>query len=166
MTKRNVMIRILSSRLEVPRELFEEDTLPEDFEIDSLSGEMPDPSEMMMEGRLITGSDRVEVVYEESELTGMEGSVTSVGFARNAPELISMMRTGLVRTALVFEEGKRHLCLYNTPFSQMEICVHALRVENELLTTGRILLDYLIEIHGLQAEHCHMEIFVRSAEEL
>ena len=170
MTKREVMIHMLTSRLELGGSLFddEEDEATEDGGIDfaALLGEMPEPTEMLMEGRIVTNRTRVELVYEESELTGMEGSVTSIGFDRNNPTLISMMRTGPVRTALTFEEGKRHYCVYNTPYSDFEVCVRAVHVENDLLREGRMVLDYVVEIHGAQAEHCKMTITVRPKEEI
>ena len=170
MTKREVMIHMLTSRLELGGSLFddEEDEETEEGGIDfsALLGEMPEPTEMLMEGRLVTNRTRVELIYEESELTGMEGSVTSVGFDRNNPSLISMMRTGPVRTALTFEEGKRHYCVYNTPYSDFEVCVRAVRVENDLLKGGRMVLDYVVEIHGAQAEHCKMTITVRPKEQI
>ncbi len=163
MTKRNVMIRMLVSRLEIPHSLFtgEEDVENyEPFEL-NLFGEMPEPEELILEGRLLTNATRVELVYEESELTGMEGSITALVFQRKTPQMMTMMRTGSVRTAMVFEEGRRHICLYNTPFSTFEVCVVSLKVKNALLTEGRVELDYLVEVHGAQAEHCRMEITVR-----
>ena len=165
------MIHMLTSRLELGGSLFDDEDENEESEeggIDfgALLGEMPEPTEMLMEGRLVTNSTRVELMYEESELTGMEGSVTSIGFDRNNPSLVSMMRTGAVRTALTFEEGKRHFCVYNTPYSDFEVCVRAICVENELLTSGKIKLDYVVEIHGAQAEHCKMTIDVRQRENI
>lgn len=166
MTKRNVMINISSSRVEIAEHLFDEDG---EFDMDAEPtplGEMPGPTEILVEGRLVTSPTRVELVYEETELSGMGGSVTSIGFERNAPGLVSMMRTGTVFAALVFEQGKRHISLYDTPFSNFQICVHTLQVQNALLTEGRIHLDYLIEIHGAQAEHCRMTITVKNTEQL
>ncbi len=170
MTKRNVMIEILTQRYAVAESLFDaaEGADEEGMELaePAPAGEPSDePSEMLVEGRLVTTPSRVELIYEEGELSGMEGSVTSIGFDRTSSGLISMMRTGLVSTAMVFEEGKRHLCLYQTPFSDFEICVRALRVENRLLQEGRIELDYLIEVHGAQAERCKMRIQTRRDED-
>ncbi len=169
MTKRNVMIEIHTRRHAVGQSLFDESA--EDVEeIEQTAqewekGAEPEEFEILTEGRLVTSPERVELIYEEGELTGMEGSVTSIGFARTAPGLISMLRTGLVSTAMVFEKGKRHICLYNTPFSEFEICVCALQVENRLLSDGVLVLDYLIEIHGAQAERCKMTLSVRSAQD-
>lgn len=162
-TKRNVMIKILTSRMELGQSLFAEDVendeeLGFDEEFIDESGEMPEPTEMWTEGRMVTGPNRVELVYEEGELSGMEGSVTSIGFDRAQPGLLSMLRSGVVSTAMVFEENKRHICVYKTPFSEFEVCTVAKRVENRLLTDGVIELDYLIEVHGAQAEKCHMVI--------
>lgn len=169
MTKRNVMITLSTSRIEIPETLFEEgvpdDYFMLDFDLKTPSS-MPEPTDLLIEGRLVTSPKRVELVYEEGELTGMEGSVTSVGFDRDNPGLVSMIRTGSVETALIFEEGKRHFSVYNTPFSDFQVCVHTLQVQNRLLKEGTLSLDYLIEIHGAQAERCKMTISARTAETL
>ena len=164
MTKRNVNITISTSRIEVPEDLFDESSTPA-IPFDCMHVRMPEPTHLMVEGRLVTSPTRVELVYEEGELSGMEGSVTSVGFDRNAPGLVSMMRTGAVETALVFEQGKRHISVYDTPISSFQVCVRTMHVDNRLLTDGVIQLDYLVEIHGAQAEHCRMTISVRNAED-
>ncbi len=161
MTKRNVMISILSSRLEYAHSLFEEENEEGENEAAEpmpLLSEMPEPTELLVEGRLVTGKDRVELVYEESEMSGMEGAVTSIGFDRANPGLITMVRSGIVETAMCFEEGKRHFSVYDTPFSSFQICVRGVKVRNLLLQNGTVELEYLIEIHGAQAERCRMTI--------
>ena len=175
MTKRDVMIDILTSRREMNLSLFDEDEENEQAEEDmpsledilkNVTGELPEPTEMLMEGKLLTSTYRVELIYAESELTGMQGSMTAIGFDRANPNLVSMMRTGPVRTAMTFEEGKRHICLYNTPFSEFEVCVRTLKVNNRLLEENRLELDYLIEIHGAQAEHCKMTVTLRPGTQI
>lgn len=175
MTKRNVMIDILTSRIEMNLSLFAEEPENEEAEevsqsfeemLKNVTGEMPEPTEMLMEGKLLTSTYRVELVYAESELTGMQGSLTAIGFDRANPDLVSMIRTGPVRTAMTFEEGKRHICLYNTPFSEFEVCVRTIKVNNRLLEENLLELDYLIEIHGAQAEHCKMTVTVRPGAQI
>ena len=175
MTKQNVMIDILTSRIEMNLSLFEEGPDAEEFEesipsfeefLKQKSDEMPEPTEMLMEGTLLVSDFRVELVYAESELTGMDGSVTAIGFEPANPNLVSMIRTGPVRTAMTFETGKRHICLYNTPFSEFEVCVRTIKVKNRLLEENRLELDYLTEIHGAQAEHCKMTVTVRPSGEI
>jgi len=116
------------------------------------------PIEMFSEGELYITPDRVIIAYDESELTGMEGSHTQVRFERNMPELLMMMRSGSVNTILVFEEGKRHICTYQTPYMPFEICVLTKSVKNTLLENGVIELDYIVEIRGAQAERTQFKI--------
>lgn len=169
--KRNVMIRIRTLRSGISASLFEEELSEEELQEEEEEALPEEPAteeddegvedtEMLMEGRLVSTPSRVELIYEESELTGMEGSISTVGFDRTAPGLISMLRSGPVSTALIFEAGKRHTCVYDTPFSSFDVCVVTRRVRNDLLRTGVLELDYIIEIHGAQAERCRMTLTV------
>ena len=85
-------------------------------------------------------------------------------FARNNDKdnagLVSMLRDGTVSTALTFERGKRHHCIYNTPIMPFEICVRTLKVENNILDNGKLALDYIIEIRGAKAERTKFELEV------
>ena len=171
MTKRKVMIRISSAVLQMSEPFWEEES--DEFDPDerppfepSPDGELPEPTELLTEGLLVTDEHRVELLYEESEMSGMEGSVTTIGFDRNEPELISMMRTGPVRSALVFEAGKRYSNLYETPFSIFDLCTHTLYVENKLLSEGRLALEYILSFEGTQSEHCKLEVTVKPTESI
>lgn len=123
--------------------------------------EGPQSMEMYSDARLRLTDDMFSLSYEESELTGMEGSSSQLSFMRSQPELVTMLRSGSVSTALVFEPNKRHFCTYKTPFMPFEVCVHTLRIDNKLLGDAATLdLDYIVEIRGAQAERCklHLEI--------
>ncbi len=164
MTKREISIHIFTSRQELARSMFED---PDEMENDEANPPenpeegLPEPTEFIMEGRLLTSPTRVEIVYEEGEISGMPGVVTAIGFNRTNPTLVAMLRTGPVRTAMTFEPGRRHYCVYNTPYSDFEVCVRAIRVKNDLLTDGTMQLDYIIEIHGAKAERCVMDISIK-----
>lgn len=120
--------------------------------------------EMITQGLVRVRGGRVEIVYDEGELSGMEGSRTVISYAMGEPKTVSMIRTGAVSTALVFECGVRHLCTYETPYMPFQIGVFALAVENKLESDGVIMLDYLIEIRGAQAERCKMTLKVNRVE--
>ncbi len=126
--------------------------------------EEPQAMEMYSDGRLRWNEDTFSLSYEETALTGMEGSGTQVSFAPTQPTLVTMLRTGSVSTALVFEEGRRHMCAYRTPFITFEVCVHTLKVDNRLNTPdATLLLDYIVEIRGAQAERCRMTLSLLDA---
>ena len=114
--------------------------------------------ELCTEGVMSTDGKKVELVYEESEITGMAGSRTSVSFENDTPGFVTMLREGSVSTALLFERGKRHHCVYNTPIMPFEICVRTIKVENNILSDGTLKLDYIIEIRGAKAERTKFEL--------
>jgi uncharacterized beta-barrel protein YwiB (DUF1934 family) len=125
----------------------------------------PQQSEMFYTARLRMTDTEFSLTYEESELTGMEGSESQLSFRLAERGLLTMLRTGSVTTALVFEQGKRHMCVYQTPYMPFEVCVHTLRVDNRLAMDGRIGgsldLDYVVELRGAQAERCQMHVEIR-----
>ncbi len=128
--------------------------------------EVGDITEFFTEGQLIDSPLRVELVYAESEDSGMKGTLTSIGFARNEPHIITMTRGGFVRAGMVFEAGARHISVYHSPLSDFDICVRGIKVQNDFLECGKMEISYLIEIHGAQTERCHMTIHARPAENL
>lgn len=124
-----------------------------------------DTIEMTTEGVIRTSAEgRIEIAYDESELTGMEGAYTIVSFDPSDPSLVTMMRGGTVTTALIFQPHRRHICAYHTPYMPFEICVLAHRVDNRLLKDGRLELDYVVELRGAQAERTRFDMEIRTVE--
>ena len=149
--KKEVRIRLKSVRYEVEASLFSN----EDDEMQMMAADSsnePEVIEIHSLGTMETKDGRVEIAYEETEATGMEGATTAVSFMTEQSGVVSMIRDGAVSTVLVFESGKRHHCVYQTPFMPFEVCVHTLKVENRLLDEGYLNLDYIIEIRGARAE--------------
>ena len=159
-------MKIKSLRYEVEESLFAKvvnDIIDsgENYDNDDLAYDEEQEIALNTEGFMNLDGDRVELVYEESEITGMEGSRTSVMFDKSNSGLVSMLRDGSVSTALVFEKGKRHHCVYNTPIMPFEICVRTLRVENNIIDAGTLKLDYIIEIRGAKAERTKFELEIK-----
>ena len=70
--------------------------------------------ELVTEGRLDpVGTEGYTLSYQESELTGLEGTLTTFQIE---PERITLLRIGEVNSQMVFEQGRRHLSLYDTPY--------------------------------------------------
>jgi uncharacterized beta-barrel protein YwiB (DUF1934 family) len=99
------------------------------------------------------------------EFLDEEGTVaceTTVSFDVDDPLTVTVTRTGEVKSAIVLEKGKRHICSYETPYMPFEVCVVAKNVVNELtLAGGRLLLDYAVEMRGGVAARSRVEITVR-----
>lgn len=149
---KDVRIKIRSELHDVEASLFSTDDI--DFDNLPMSEESPEPEilDINTVGSFTDDGERISISYNESEATGMEGSVTTITFLKSEPYIVSMIREGMVSTTLVFENEKRHHCLYKTPFMPFEICVRTIKVTNSLLGIGTLTLDYVIEIRGAKAE--------------
>ncbi len=164
MNSKAIRMKIRSTRYEIKEFLFSQLSA----ELGDISEELLIPEEMCesqgdeieinTSGTLSLKDCRTELSYDETELTGMEGSTTALSFSEDMPELVTMVRNGTVSTALVFEPGKRHHCIYKTPYMPFDVCVHTLKVENLLKEQNRIFIDYIIEIRGAKAERTKLEI--------
>lgn len=122
-------------------------------------GQDPDAMELVTEGKLKEAEGGLCLSYQESELTGMAGTTTVFHVE---PEKVTLLRIGSVSSEMVFEQGKRHMSLYSTPFGNMEIGVLARKLSSTLSAAGgRIEIDYDIEINHMLAGTSLFRIEVR-----
>ncbi|MBQ4327827.1 MAG: DUF1934 domain-containing protein [Clostridia bacterium] len=143
------------------------EAVKEQIESDDIRAEIEGAKmESSTEGTLVIEGGRATVRYDETELTGMEGATTQVSFALDAPGLVTMLRGGGVTTSLVFEQDKRHVSIYETPFMPFEICILTMKVENRLIEAGTLELDYVVEVKGAQAERTRFTMEISEASSL
>ncbi len=121
-----------------------------------------DTIELVTTGRLTShGTDGYLLSYEESELTGLEGTRTTFRVQRDK---VSLIRTGTVCSQMIFELGRKHTSLYQTPFGSMEVGISAKGIDMGLSDHGGHLnIDYAIEIDHAMAGRNQFLIDVREA---
>ena len=90
--------------------------------------------------------------YEESEASGMDGVKTELVFHVDTPKEIILARSGDVSSNMFFNEGKRHICVYNTGIMPFEICIYTRSIDNRLIEDGYLEVVYIIEIKGACAQ--------------
>lgn len=110
----------------------------------------PEEMELVTSGTLKgDGRGRYTISYQESELTGMEGTTTRLLIEDGR---VTLLREGSTNSQMVFEEGRRHLSMYETPYGALSIGVNTRRMRSTLGETGGDLeIDYAIEIDNLLA---------------
>ena len=116
--------------------------------------------ELVTEGLLAKeGEGAYTLSYQESELTGLEGTLTTFQIEKNR---ITLLRIGEFNSQMVFEEGRRHLSMYETPYGALSVGVNTRRMHSDLgLAGGNIEIDYAIEIDHAVAGQNLFRIQVR-----
>lgn len=147
-----IRIKIKSELYEVEASMFSDDEDIDFFEARTSEEPEADILEINSVGIMSDDGERIFISYNETEATGMDGSTTSISFLKSTPEIVTMTRDGAVSATLVFEDGKRHHCIYKTPFMPFEVCVKTKDVVNNIISKGELELDYIVEIRGAKAE--------------
>lgn len=120
----------------------------------------PSVIELVTEGTLTPVADGWEICYKESDLTGLEGVTTIFRVQR---DVITLIRTGALRSRMEFRVGVIHESLYETEFGAMMIAVCAQRIESRLTADGGTVdLVYGIDIEqsagGLVEYHVDVKL--------
>lgn len=107
-------------------------------------GEEKQTVKVVTDGTMDFSEDVILLSYEETEVTGMEGTTTTFTIRKDN---VVLTRTGAVQSRMEFEKGKKDVSLYNVGFGTMTIGVKARRLKNELGPEGgRLEISYGIEI--------------------
>lgn len=142
------------------------DTKQARFPLADPADEETENVEFYTEGELTVSSDgQYTLSYDESELTGMEGAVTSVNFNLSEPSLVTLVRAGAYRMAMVFEQGQRHICAYQTPYMPIELAVTTKKLENTLTAEGgHLYAEYSIDAGGMRCERAKIRLEARECK--
>ena len=104
----------------------------------------PDATELMTEGILERTAGGLRLTYQETALTGMEGTTTT--FEVSGSQVI-LTRTGSVNSQMVFEEGRQHTSLYETPFGELSVDIQTSALRHNLTERGGLLeIKYSIAV--------------------
>ena len=127
--------------------------------IQSLNDDPPEVVELVTEGRLMDCGDAgYTLSYQESEITGLEGTLTTF---QVEPDCITLMRMGEFNSQMVFQPGRRHFSMYNTPYGALSIGINTKKMRADLDESGgQIEINYAIEIdHAVAGENAfHIDV--------
>ena len=113
----------------------------------------PNETELLTEGVLEVLEDGLRIAYDETSLTGMEGTTTT--FLVKGTQVV-LTRTGTVNSQMVFEEGKQHTSLYETPFGELPIDIQTSSLRHNLSERGGVMdIKYAIAVdHTVTGRNC------------
>ena len=108
-----------------------------------------DVIELVTDGTYSCENGDKVVTYMESELTGLEGTKTTLRVA-DKDKTVTLTREGSYNSQMVFEEGKRHFFLYDTPYGAATMGVDTQKI-NAVLDEhgGDMEIFYAIDIENV-----------------
>ena len=104
----------------------------------------PDSMQLITAGQYGVDADEIRLTWEESELTGLEGTRTSITVQ---PKSVKVSREGETNSTLEFEEGRKSYFLYETPFGSATMGLNTRKIYTRLgLHGGDMLIDYTLDV--------------------
>ena len=122
----------------------------------------PDTVELTTEGRMTIRDDgEMVLAYDETELTGMEGTTTRFTILGDT---VILRRTGAVNNEMHFETGRPHISLYETPMGALTVEINTQKIAHRLSERGGILdIKYTIAVENQITGRHQFKIRVRES---
>lgn len=127
-----------------------------------LFGEENEAVEIVTVGEYYKRGDRHYILYEEA-VEGLSGHISNI--VKIGENSLEVLKKGLTNTRMVLEKGKRHTCLYQTPYGELSLGFlgREIRIE-ESDRYIRVNAEYLLEISEKSMVECTMNLEIRPRE--
>ena len=118
-----------------------------------------DAIEVVTPGKFITTENGFKAIYEESKISGMEGTTTTLSIMEDS---MILQRVGSTTTNMEFKEGELAVSLYNTPYGMLD-----LNVDTKLLDInvdengGEIYTKYILGFEGQEGITTELNINIK-----
>lgn len=112
----------------------------------TIEGHPDEPIELITTGEFLKRGDAYVITYPESEITGLEDTITLIEAYQNR---IVISRQGKHSSQLVFEQGKRHITAYDAELMSLTMTLYTKSVKTSLSDLGGIIdVAYSVDLEG------------------
>lgn len=115
--------------------------------------------EVVTPGTFIIHDEGFKAIYEESEISGMEGTTTTLNIQDN---IMVLERVGSTTTNMEFKEGTMAVSLYNTPYGVLNLNVDTEKLNiNVNENGGEIYSKYILGLEGQEGITTELNIKIK-----
>lgn len=101
-------------------------------------------TEFVTEGKYYKRDKAYFITYDESEVTGMSGTTTTLMVLDG---IVTLVRIGSINSQFVFQQGQKHISYYDTEYGFFTVGVTANEVDVRIDDNGgEIRIGYQLEI--------------------
>ena len=128
---------------------------------DEGDADYPQKIEQVMLATLSEENGRVTISYDDSEILELPPTLTQITFTKAEPGLVSIVRSGGLKSMIIVEEGRRHTGEYRLGPYSIPVSFYGRRVRNGICDgDGTLELEYAVEMSGSDTQITKMKITV------
>lgn len=116
--------------------------------------------EVVTPGSFSKKGDAFYAIYDETEISGMEGTTTTLKIADNK---FSIIRMGSTNAEMKFQKSKPNVSLYDTPYGTLEVNINTRDLNiNVDENGGEVYVRYNLSISGMKAQSTTLNIKIKT----
>ena len=125
-------------------------------------GVSPEVTELATEGVMTIREDgEMVLTYQESEITGMEGTTTRFTIRGGT---VVLERAGLIVSRMEFKQGERSSSFYETPWGTMAVDIATTKLAHRLTERGGVMeIAFTIAVNHQVTGENRFKVRVREA---
>lgn len=116
--------------------------------------------EVVTPGKFHLGESEFKAVYEESEISGMDGTTTTLLIK---DDVLVLEREGSTSTRMEFKKGEDVISLYNTPYGMMNINISTKELDIDMDEDGGVIYTkYVLGLEGQPGITTELKVKIRA----
>ena len=116
--------------------------------------------EVVTPGKFHLGESEFKAVYEESEISGMDGITTTLVIK---DDVLVLEREGSTSTRMEFKKGEDVISLYNTPYGMMNINISTKELDIDMDEDGGVIYTkYVLGLEGQPGITTELKVKIRA----
>lgn len=120
--------------------------------------------EFVTEGKYYKKDEAYFITYDESEVTGMSGTTTTLMVM---DWIVTLVRVGTINSQFVFQQGQKHISYYDTEYGAFTVGVTANEVDVKIDDSGgEIRIGYQLEIDNTETGENDFWMSIREVGQL
>jgi uncharacterized beta-barrel protein YwiB (DUF1934 family) len=116
--------------------------------------------EVVTPGEYYKEEDCYYAVYDETEISGMEGTKTTLKVSSNT---FLLSRQGTTNAEMKFKRDSKDITMYDTPYGVLELKLETKDLKIDLDDNGgEVMIDYNLVIGGQQPQNTVLKVNIRA----
>lgn len=119
-----------------------------------------DVIEVVTPGEFLIKDNGYEAVYDETEISGMDGTTTKILISDNS---LILEREGTTSTKMNFKKNNSSVSLYNTPYGMLELKINTKELKIDVDENGgEVFINYNLSVSGQKPQSTNLKINIKA----